>query len=286
MAFLFGNVRVLAMRQGPIPQSRDLNGRRSEHRNGNLLCPVPDKRSRALAAGVVGSVALLPLVWAQGAATRRRVPRLPPAQPPHHGMFSGVGDPIRVLAIGESTVSGIGLARGDETIGATTARALARATGRPVAWRAYGLGGATAREGLGRILPRIPPEPADLLIVAFCVNDLAGYRSPAGFADDLAAVVTAARNRVGDAAAVIGGVAPIASFPALPWPLRTILGWRAAALQAAAEGLTRRLPKLVVERISTPLTRDLFAADGFHPNPKAHAIWGENIAALALPLIA
>lgn len=275
------------MRQGSTPLSPSLHWRPGEHRKRNLLGPIPSGMPpRALAAGVVGSLALFPLVWAQSAVMRRRVPRLPPARPPHHGMFAGVGDPIRVLAIGESTVSGVGLARGDETIAATTALALARATRRPAAWCAYGLGGATAREGLDRILPRIPPDPVDLLIVAFCVNDLAAYRSPARFADDLAAIVTAARNRVGDAAVVIGGVAPIAVFPALPWPLGTILGWRAAAMQAAAEGLTQRLPKLVVERILTPLTRDLFAADGFHPNPKAHAIWGENIAALALPLIA
>ena len=274
------------MCQGPIPQSRDST--LNEHLERHLLRPVPSgaPSRAALAAGLVGSLALWPLAWAQGSVTRRRVPRLPPAQPPHHGLFFGVGNPIRVLAIGESTVSGIGLSRGDETVAATTARVLARVTRRPAVWRAYGLGGATAREGLGRILPRIPPEPADLLIVAFCINDLTGYRSPAGFTDDLEAVVTAARNRVGDAAVVIGGVPPIASFPALPWPLRTILGWRAAALQAAAEGLTRRLPKLVVERFSAPLGRDLFAADGFHPNPQAHRLWGERIAALALPLIA
>jgi lysophospholipase L1-like esterase len=276
------------MRQESIPQFWDStwhpNGRLERHLPRPVLSGTPSRA--VLAAGLVGSLALLPLVWAQGSVTRRRVPRLPPARPPHHGMASGAGKPIRVLAIGESTVSGIGLSRGDETVAATTARALARATRRPVDWRAYGLGGATAREGLGRILPRIPPQPADLLIVAFCINDITGYRSPAGFADDLAAVVTAARNRVGDAAVVIGGVAPIAWFPALPWPLGTILGWRAAALQAAAEGLPQRLPKLVVERISAPLSRDLFASDGFHPNPKAHRLWGESIAALALPLMA
>jgi lysophospholipase L1-like esterase len=271
------------MRQRSMPQSPKFNWRPGEYLKRNFLAPLP---SGTLAAGVVGSLALFPLVWAQAAVTHRRVPRLPPARPPHHGMFSGVGDPIRVLAIGESTVSGIGLARGDETIAATTARALAQLTGRRAAWRAHGLGGATAREGLSRILPRIPPQPVDLLVIAFCVNDLAAYRSPARFADDLAAIVTAARDRVGDAAVVIAGVAPIAAFPALPWPLGSILGWRAAAMQAAAEGLAQRLPKLVVERITTPLTRDLFAADGFHPNPKAHAIWGENIAALALPLLA
>jgi lysophospholipase L1-like esterase len=253
----------------------------------DLLRPIrSDKTLRAaLTGGLIGSFALFPLVWAQGWIAARRAPRLPPAQPPYHGRVSGVGIPIRVLGIGESTVSGIGLSRGDETVTAATARGLARVTGRPVIWQAYGLSGATAREGLRQIVPHIPPEPADLVVVAFCVNDVISYRSPSGFTDDLAAVVNATRNRVGDAAVVIGGIAPMASFPALRWPLGTILGWRAAALQAAADGLAQRLPKLVVERFSEPLSRDLFTSDGFHPNPHAHSLWGEKIAALALPLI-
>ena len=59
------------------------------------------------------------------------------------------------------------------------------------------------------------------------------------------------------------------------------------ALSRAAGGgrsLSERLPRLVVERISA-LEPDLFACDGFHPNRRAHAIWGEEIAALALPFV-
>ena len=227
---------------------------------------------------------LLPLVMVQGAATRRRIPRLPPARPPHHGSVAGVGKSIRLLAIGESTVSGVGLTRGDETVAATTALALARLTGRPVVWRAEGLSGATVRDARDQILCRIGSERADLLIVAFGVNDATAYRSPAAFADDLVELVTGARNRVGNAAVVVTGVAPLNCFPALPWPLRNILGWRSAALQAAADGLAERLPHLVVERISA-VESDLFACDGFHPNPRAHAIWGQEIAVLARPLI-
>jgi lysophospholipase L1-like esterase len=238
----------------------------------------------AITAGLFGSRILLPLVMAQGAATRRRVPCLPPARPPHHGLVTGVGKPIRLLAIGESTVCGVGLARGDESVAATTARALRRLTGRPVAWRAEGLSGATVSVARRQLLGRIGSEPADLLVVAFGVNDATAYRSPAAFADDLVELVTAARNRVGDAAVVVAGVAPLNCFPAVPWPLRNILGWRSAALQAAADGLTERLPRLVVERISA-LEPDLFACDGFHPNRQAHAMWGEEIAELALPLV-
>jgi lysophospholipase L1-like esterase len=154
-----------------------------------------------------------------------------------------------------------------------------------VAWRANGLSGATVREALENLLPCVTSEPADLLIVAFGVNDATAYRSPAGFADDLEDLVRAARQRVGEAAVVIAGVAPLSSFPAVPWPLRSVLGWRSAALQVAAERLIGRLTRLVVERFPARLEPDLFASDGFHPNARAHARWGEEIAALALPLL-
>jgi lysophospholipase L1-like esterase len=239
----------------------------------------------AIAARLVGSFALLPLAIVQGKATRRRVPSLPPAQPPYRGLVPGAGQPIRLLAIGESTVSGVGLTHGEETVAATTARALARLTGRPVAWRAEGLSGATVRDARRQLVPRIAAEPADLMLVAFGVNDATAYRSPATFADDLAELVMAVRQRVGEAAVVVGGVAPLNCFPTLPSPLRHILGWRSAALQAAADRLVERLPRLVVERIPA-LEPELFASDGFHPNRLAHAIWGEEIAALALPLLA
>ena len=287
------------MRQASILQPRDFDRCRNKYskghghppagRRGGTTSPPALARSAlaraALATGVAGSLALLPLAWAQASVTRRRVPLLPPAKPPYHGWVPGIGEAIRVLAIGESTVSGVGLSRSDETVAATTAQALVRLTGRPAAWRACGLTGATVRDGLHELVPRIVPTPADLIILAFCVNDVTAYRSPAVFAKDLAALVTAARNCVGNAAVVVGGVAPLDSFPALPWPLGTILGWRAAALQAAAERLTERLPRLVVDRFSAPLAPDLFASDGFHPNRKAHTLWGERLAALALPLI-
>jgi lysophospholipase L1-like esterase len=154
-----------------------------------------------------------------------------------------------------------------------------------VAWHGHGLSGATVSAAAERLLPRIARKPADLLVIAFGVNDTLAYRSPSCFADDLAGLVTAARARIGDAAVVITGVAPLACFPALPWPLRTILNWRSAALQEAAEGLAARLPRLVVERFSEPLGPHLFASDGFHPNMEAHALWGEEIASLALPLL-
>ena len=251
-----------------------------------LFAPLRNAMTVAAATAlVIGSLALLPIVLLQGRATRRRVPILPPAKAPHHGRVSGDGEPIRLLAIGESSVSGIGVARGEDTVAAVTARALARQTGRSVVWRALGLSGATVRDAIEQVLPRVPPEPTDLVVVGFGVNDATSYRSPKAFADDLEELVQAVRHRVGDAAVVVAGVAPLDAFPALPWPMRNILGWRSALMQAAVERLPQRLGRLVVERFSLPFTPDLFASDKFHPNAKAHRLWGEEIATLALALV-
>ena len=134
--------------------------------------------SAATAAGVYGSIAFFPLVALQGTLTRRRVPCLPPVRPPHDGLVPGRGATIRMLAIGESTVAGVGLAHSEQTVAATTARALARQTERPVAWHGHGLSGATVSAAAKQLLPRIAREPADLLIIAFGVNDTLAYRSP------------------------------------------------------------------------------------------------------------
>jgi lysophospholipase L1-like esterase len=274
----FGLVHVRAPLAPPITPSAACDRRAEYSRSGT---------SRAgLVIGLAASFALLPLAWAQGCATRRRVPRLPSASPPHRGEVPGFGAPIRVLAIGESSISAVGVPCSAQSMTAVAARALARRTGRPASWRVHGFSGATARQAMKQLMPRIAREPTDLVIIAFGVNDATSYRSPSAFSNDLAALVAAARQRVGEAAVVIAGVAPLTSFPALPWPLRAILGWRTAALQAAAERLAARLPKVTVERFAAPPGPELFAQDGFHPNPRAHALWGEKIAALALPLVA
>jgi hypothetical protein len=100
----FGPVAVQAPTKAPI-KGPPVHNRRAAR--------AARAASRArLAVGLTASLALLPLAWAQGSATRRRVPRLPSASPPYRGAVPGLGAPIRVLAIGESSISGVGIAAG------------------------------------------------------------------------------------------------------------------------------------------------------------------------------
>lgn len=113
--------------------------------------------------------------------------------------------------------------------------------GREVRWQAVGRRGATAREVRRELVPRL--QPADLLVVVLGVNDTLALRSAARFRRDLLGIVVDARRRIGAVPVVLAGVAPVGRFPALPRPLRDVLGVRSNALDRAARELTR-LPRV------------------------------------------
>src|SRR5262245_41372740 len=184
----FGPVHFRAPPAPPISRSA-VGDRRAE-------CFGSGTSRAGLAIGLAASFALLPLAWAQGSATRRRVPRLPSASPPHRGEIPGLGAPIRVLAIGESSISGVGVSCSTQSMTAVTARTLARRTGRPASWRVHGFSGATARQAMKQLMPRIGREPADLVIIVFGVKDANSYRSPRAFGGALPELAPAARQRV------------------------------------------------------------------------------------------
>lgn len=75
---------------------------------------------------------------------------------------------------------------------------------------------------------------------------------------------------------MLAGVPDLGAFPALPRPLRTVLGWHAGALDGELRGLAARRPG-VVHAPAPALTSDLFATDGFHPNTDAYARWAQHL---------
>jgi hypothetical protein len=77
---------------------------------------------------------LFPLLLAQGLWVRKRTPRLPDAAGPLAGTTPGEGEPIKLIALGESTVAGIGAATHETALTGQLALALSRQTKRSVSW--------------------------------------------------------------------------------------------------------------------------------------------------------
>ncbi|WP_019139934.1 SGNH/GDSL hydrolase family protein [Noviherbaspirillum massiliense] len=237
------------------------------------------------------AVPLLPLLLLQGRRTRRVTPRLPEAGGPHSGIMlpaagAPAATPLRLLAIGESPVAGVGVSSYEEAITAQFARVLAACMARPVHWQAYGANGATVTSALKTLLPSVPRHPVDILLVAFGVNDSTEFRSVARYRAALQELINDLDASASPKLVIISGVPPLHIFPALPQPLRHVLGLKAQALDRSARQLTSGSVNMLHVPMPTRLTnRGLMATDGYHPSALGAALWANCLldAVLAHP---
>jgi lysophospholipase L1-like esterase len=224
---------------------------------------------------------LLPFLIAQGRRTRRVTPRLPEAGGPASGVAGThqCGQPLSILTLGESPVAGVGVTTHEEAITGQFALVLSQRLQRPIAWRACGKNGVTAREALEQLLPGVPQEPVDIALVAFGVNDTTAFRPVSAWRHDLLKVLAALEARCAPRLVLVSGVPPVSLFPALPQPLRWVLGMKARALDVAVCELIPTLPGAAY----VPLTLDprdggMMAEDGYHPSAIGCKAWAEVLA--------
>jgi lysophospholipase L1-like esterase len=229
----------------------------------------------------LAALPLLPLLIAQGKRTRRITPRLPEAGGPHAGLVSHPtsAPPLSLLTLGESPVAGVGVATHEEAITGQLASALAARLARPVAWRACGMNGATVKQALTDLLPQIPPQPVDVALVAFGVNDTTAFHSVSRWRGDLQRLLAALDARCAPRMILLSGVPPVGCFPALPQPLRWVMGLKAKALDTVARELAESSPRTQYVALSVDQNDPaMMASDGFHPSGKGCASWAAILA--------
>jgi lysophospholipase L1-like esterase len=221
----------------------------------------------------------LSLLATQGLWVSRRTPRLPPAPGPVTGVVEGDEPDLSLLALGDSIVAGVGVRRSHDALPARLARELSRCGGVGVRWRARGLNGARSTWILQQL--EQSPEPVaapDLVVISNGINDVTTTRSEADVLERLVAVVEAAERRFPTALVCQLGLPPLGWFPALPQPLRQVLGQRASRIdQALGEHLAGR-PTTLHLPFDQPPDVSQFASDGYHPGEIGVAAWAELLA--------
>src|SRR4051812_1795416 len=226
---------------------------------------------------------LLPLLFAQGRRTRRITPRLPVADGPGSGTAVPAHPcinpvPLKLLAIGESPVAGVGVATHEDAITGQLARALAQRLARPVIWQALGQNGANISHATEALMPLLPTEPIDVALIAFGVNDSTEFRTVARYRAALEALLNTLRDRLAPGLIVISGVPPLHVFPSLPQPLRYVLGLKGKALDRAALQVGTASPDTIHAPMPMKLTdRAFMASDGYHPSALGAALWAEHL---------
>lgn len=225
-------------------------------------------------------ILLSPILLIQGWRTRRTTPVLPEAGPPFTGLVEGAnrsGIPLRLVVLGESTAAGVGACSHEKGMAGQFAGQLARRTGLDVAWRAVGRSGATARQTVDELTPQLAGADGDLALVLLGVNDAIRLTGPNRWRRDLLDLIDEIHRHLGPTPILLAGPPPLSRFPALPQPLRTVMGWRSTMLDGVAAEIAAATPGVI--HVSTPLPGpDQFARDGFHPGPVGYANWAEVLA--------
>lgn len=221
------------------------------------------------------AVVLAPLLLWQALHARRHTPRLPEARGDRAGIFAGDGEPLRLLLIGESTVAGVGVEDQQQALAAQLAGVLGERLRRPVAWRACGENGVTAEGACQRLLPEALAWPADICVLVLGVNDTTRLTAIRRWRQALQCLSAALAGS--GAQLVFSGVPPLQDFPALLWPLRQLLGWRAALLDRVLAEVAGQRGGLHCP-LAVRLAGDSLARDGYHPSAAGYRRWAEGLA--------
>ncbi len=237
----------------------------------------------------VGVAPLLPLMAAQGKRIRASVPKLPPASGPEGIVEKGSGLPIRVIALGESTIAGIGVETHEEGFSGTLARALADQLGKPVAWKVYARSGYTAKRVTEKLIPQIAETDIDLIVIGLGGNDAFHLNSPWRWRRSIRDLIAALRERFPETPVVFTNMPPIKNFPAFTPLIKRVVGSHVELLGRSLDHVTEPMPNVFYyarvitledwrDRLGVSAPPADFFSDGVHPSALTYQVWARDVA--------
>ncbi len=224
---------------------------------------------------LIATLALGPILMAQGRHVRRTVPELPEPEGPRSGI-AGSGPLLRLLVVGDSAAAGVGAATQDEALSGQLAVALAPTF--RLHWTLLAFTGATTADMLDR-LRREAAERFDVVVTSLGVNDVTGSLSLATWRRQQEQLVELLADRFGARHILLSGLPPMHRFPALPQPLRWYLGSRARDFDRVLAEVAARRPGCEFLALGHEMMdTSAMAGDGFHPGPPIYALWARAAA--------
>ncbi|MEM9530810.1 MAG: SGNH/GDSL hydrolase family protein [Pseudomonadota bacterium] len=214
------------------------------------------------------------LVLPQALWVRKTAPRTPAADGPRRAGPEGQPD-LNLLGLGDSIIDGVGVSHSTEALTAQLADSLQQ-QGYATAWTALGESGSrTAR--IATLLDNLPQTPFGLVVISAGVNDVTGLTGRSTFLNAVDTIARRLQQHSPDAQVLLLGVPPMWRFPALPQPLRWVIGQRARLVQTWGRQAADRAGWRFVPSEFEPRPEE-FAADGYHPNADAIKRWAASIA--------
>lgn len=215
-----------------------------------------------------------PLLYLQGQLTRRRVGVLPGAAGANTGVAGdGDGDPVDLFVIGESTIAGLGARTHELAFAGQFAGQLSKSLGQPVNWHVVGKNGVTARRTIDELLPQMPDESHDYILVGLGGNDVMKLSSPKKWRRDMIELLGLIREKNPEAVIFLSNCPMIKYSPAIPHPIRFLLWELSKMHDANIREFTADMPHVFYYPQPANVRLEGFFADGIHPSEQGYADW-------------
>jgi len=214
----------------------------------------------------------LPFILPQALYVKRTTPRLPIAQPRQSPVQQ---NHPKLVHIGESTVAGVGVENIDQGLTAELCKALNDQRQAPLEWYSHGVNGIRLKQ-LCTTLPVLPND-TEIVFVSIGVNDVTGFTSIRQWQLQLDKLVQTLRKQF-SGAICFSQVPPMSEFPALPRPLRFILGYRAQVLDRALEEKCVQYDQVYYLKVPISVDQEDMASDGYHPSEIGYKKWAKKLA--------
>jgi lysophospholipase L1-like esterase len=218
---------------------------------------------------------LAPFLYLQGRITRWKVGLLPDASGDRHGRYGEGEGSLKLLVIGESTVAGLGARTHEFALAGQFARCLSEHTGRGVDWLVIGKNGVTARRTIDELVPQIPDDRFDYILVGLGGNDVMRLSSPVKWRRDMLELLGMLRVRNPQSVIFISNCPMIIYSPIMPQPIKTILWELSKMHNENILEFTEDLDNVFYYPQPAEIRLEGFFADGIHPSEQGYADWAE-----------
>lgn len=230
---------------------------------------------------------LLPILVVQALWVKRTVPRLP--EPPDIEGFTGdVQRAFRFLAIGESTVSGVGVDSHNIGLAGYLGIYFSEALQRKVLWCVAAKSGYNTAKVTQEVLPTAPDGPFDLLVLGIGGNNAFELHTPWRFKKEAEALIAACIQRYPDTPILFINMPPVHEFPAFPQPFRwfmgslvDVMGEQLAAIVQQHNNVWFYNDDLFsaewADGLKLDYHRNDFFSDGVHPSELTYKLWAEAL---------
>ncbi len=216
------------------------------------------------------------LIW-QALRVRKKALILPEPTGLRSGVTANRSNkaPLRLLIVGDSAAVGVGEKTQDTALLGQLVKHLSNYT--TVEWDLIARTGGTTTTTM-QWLCETQAKSYDAVVVSLGVNDVTRQvplRKWLNQTDNLLNLLTTkfAAKRI-----YTTNLPPMGSFPALPQPLRWIIGLRVNRFNLAMEQHQAKRPEITRISINLKLDPALMASDGYHPGTAVYALWAREVA--------